>query len=349
MNRKEIIEILRVGLKAASPYNLQPWTFQFLDGRLLIFAQYRERGFSYHFTDCIFYSLGCLLENLSQGAKHYQYEMIYSLLNNDADRMGPVCQVSFEKVTTAEDHDISHVMSRYTNRKLYSDRNVHSNVLERISSFFQGKTRKVRDITKNRTMIDACALLERVRILNSELSSEFFGSIFFCPKNDEGCHRGLDSRVLQVPFLTIQFLWMCQNKYFRQTMGRSLFAQIIAEKGHAKLLRHSPLLIAFEEQDQSPEVLVRDWMDIQRIINDLHREGLSSHLIASGVDLAKIDPAFSSAKENAILDLARSNVQEKMGISLKKTLTLLRVGYAEDCLVKSLRVDPEDLLLPENS
>jgi hypothetical protein len=349
MDRKEIVDILRVGLKAASPYNLQPWKFKFKNEKLLIFAQYGDKGFLYHFQECILYSLGALLENLSQGAKHYHYEMTYHLLADKSfDKTKPLCEVSFQKIVDAQDYDIKHVLSRYTNRNLYSKKKVAPSFLAKINTLFQGKTRRVRDVTNNDTMIDNCSELEKIRAANFELNSEFIGCISFSSFQGARCRQGFDARVLGVPLWQLSFLWLEKNKYFRQIVGGSYLSQFVTKSIYVNWFRRTPLLLAFEEDDSTVQSLVRDWMDIQRIINDLHREGLSSHLIASGVDLTKMDPAFFSAKENTILDLAQSNVQNKMGISLKKILTLLRVGYAKECLVKSLRMNPEDLLLPEN-
>lgn len=345
MDRKELIEILRVGLKAASPYNLQSWEFQFQDGHLLIFLKYDKKGFCTAFNDVVFYSLGALLENLSEGAKHLEYQMSYSLVHDDIKMSKVLCKVSFKKIVADKDYDIRHVISRYTNRKAYRQQALSPDVLDKIRIFFQGDTRKILDVTKNCVLIDNCALIEKVRISNLELNNDFVDNICFSEKQAQESRRGLDLRVLEVPFSTQIFLRAAQNQFFRRTIGRSILAQLVAKKAHQELLYNAPLLIAFLENNQRKDVLVRDWMDIQRIINFLHREGLSSHLIASCVDLVKIDASFFGAPEREILNLAQINVQKNTGIELRQILTLLRVGYADECKVKSLRVDPENLLL----
>jgi hypothetical protein len=91
--------------------------------------------------------------------------------------------------------------------------------------------------------------------------------------------------------------------------------------------------------------MVQDWMNIQKILNILHREGLSAHLIAASIDMVKLDHAFLSPQEIKTIARVNANIEQKTGIKLKSLLTLLRVGYADECQFKSLRKDPEELFL----
>jgi nitroreductase len=96
ISRKDLIEILRVGLQAVSPYNAQPWGFQFKDNQLLIYTRHNDRGF-WKCKDAIFHSLGAFLENLSEGARHYHYEISFT---HETDKYmnltKPLCFVNFK-------------------------------------------------------------------------------------------------------------------------------------------------------------------------------------------------------------------------------------------------------------
>lgn len=349
MERKEIIEILRVGLKATSPYNGQPWQFQFKNDVLSIFEIYSRGGFLENFKEVPFYSLGPLLHNLSEGAKHFQYAMTYRLKTRETDLYQALCEVKFQKSSTLPNYDIAHVMSRYTNRKKHRDEYLSPRVLEKIRNSFSGETRAVLNVTNSEAIINNCAALERIRMGNSGLNKEIINQLCYTPEEAEKSRRGLDLRVLEIPAFSQQFLRFSRNEIFRRTIGQSILAQKVAERSHRKLLRETALLIAFKESDASAEVLVRDWMDIQKIINLLNKDGLSSHIVASSVDIAKISRDFFSKKESDTIDQIEKNIEYHLGIKPQEILTLLRVGYADECAVKSLRVSPEDLLLPETN
>jgi hypothetical protein len=114
----------------------------------------------------------------------------------------------------------------------------------------------------------------KIRAANFELNSEFIGCISFSSFQGARCRQGFDARVLGVPLWQLSFLWLEKNKYFRQIVGGSYLSQFVTKSIYVNWFRRTPLLLAFEEDDSTVQSLVRDWMDIQRIINDLHREGI---------------------------------------------------------------------------
>lgn len=347
MDHKDIIEILRVGLKAVSPYNLQPWVFQFKQDRLVIFPKYQDRGFLGNSQNVVLYSLGALLENLSEGAKHFHYEMTYRLLRREVQLGEPLCEVLFRKTLELRDYDISHVLARYTNRKQYRPEPVPLSLLEEIRSLFQGGTREILDITRNEDFINLCAQLERIRIANLEFNEELIDNICYTPALAEKSRRGLDLRVLELPLLAHVVLRLVHIPFFRKAIARSRLAQKAAEMAKKKALHSCSLLVAFKNEDGSPEASVRDWMAIQKILNLLQQKGLSSQLLGSSPDLTKIKMAFYLPEERKILDQADAAIQKCLGTKMQYVLTLLRVGYADESRYKSLRLNPEDLLLPE--
>ncbi len=345
MEQKELIEILRVGLKAVSPYNSQPWEFQFHNDQLIIRPKFNERGFLGNVRNVILYSLGAFLENLSEGAKHFHYQISYVLLSKEVEMGKPLCAVTFNKTSGSPDHDIRHVMSRYTNRKIYRPQSLPPAVLEKIRSYFQGGTRAILDVTNNHAFINSCSLLERIRIANLEFNEELMDVLCFSEKEAQERRRGLDMRVLELPLIAQLFLRAEKNFFFRKTIGRSVLAQRVAESAKKKSLYGCPLLIAFKNTDDSADVLVRDWMDIQKTLNHLRQEGLHSQLLATSTDLIKIKRSFYLPAERKVLEQADINIEKSIGTKLSSVLCLLRVGYADECPVTSLRVEPEELLL----
>jgi hypothetical protein len=349
MNRTDLLKILKVGLQAASPYNSQPWEFEFKEDRLFIYAKYVKHGFLANFHDGLFYALGAFLENLSEGAKHHHYAMTSRLLSQTIQMATPLCEVTFIQTPQSPEHDISHVLLRCTNRKIYHRQAVPPDILKEMRALFQGGTRQLLDVTGNDRFMNSCALLERVRIANIEFSDDLIDNLCLTPKEAEERRRGLDLRVLELPLLTRLFLRTERNVFFRRTVGRSIIAQKGAETAKKKALLGCPLLIAFQDHDDSPEILVRNWGAIQKILNFLQQHGLSSHLLASSPDLTKIKRGFYPPEQRKILDQADRDIEMTLGIKMQSILTLLRVGYADDCKIKSLRMDPQDLLRPETT
>ncbi len=345
MDRHDIIEILRVGLKAISPYNAQPWQFQFKDGRLLIFAKHKDIGF-WKFKNLVYYTLGAFLEDLSQGARHWRYEMSYSLGAPNYGQSEPVCVVTFKKDLQAPSHDITPVLTRYTNRNTYRPQAVPAAIIEDMRSLFAGPSREIIEVTGNKDFIESCSELERVRVTNKELRDEMAEMMRVTTREAALHPQGLDILTLGVPLHARMFIRFQKNPVFRNTIGQSLIPQNLVQTQNTKLLMHSPLLIVFKDEVASHEAIVRDWMDIQKILNRLNSHGLSSHIVASGVDITKIDRSFFSPQELALMDRAQAKIKKSLGVPSHFILSILRVGYAEEYKVKSIRVDPEALLLP---
>lgn len=344
MEHDILLKILKVGIKAASPYNAQPWRFKYQNERLFIYSTDGKGGFLENFENLPYYSLGPLLENLSEGAQHCHYAMTYRINNHEKILGKALCEVTFTKTANIANYDIHHVMSRYTNRKLHKPQEVPTHILEKIRTLFTSPTREALDISRNQSVIDPLATLESMRIDNTELFSEIIDNVCFTPKDAEHLKRGLDLRTLQIPLISQHFLQANRNLFFRRLMRGNIIAKLIAKQSHQKLLYGSTLLIAFKETNNASDILVQDWKDIQRITNFLHQQGLSSHLVASSVDIVKINRSFFAPKHQATIAQLEQVIQNSLGIKPDSILTLLRVGYADECPIKSLRMSPEDLL-----
>jgi hypothetical protein len=350
ISRNEVINILRVGLQSVSPYNSQPWEVQFNDGKLLIFGRHNERGFWKH-KDTIYCTLGAFLENLSEGAKHWHYLMNFTMLHNpDANLTKPFCEVTFTKTSDQADYPIDDVMTRYTNRKAYHARAVPAHILDDIRRIFESTTSKIIDMTGNKSFIGSCAKIEKVRIINQQLRDEICTNLSYDLKEVQERRRGLDIRTLELPLVARLHMYLNRNPFYRGTFGKSFLPQFFMELNTNKQLMGTPLLIAFQELVlTNPDNLVRDWMNIQKILNLLNKIGLSSHLVSSPVDLTKMKSYKWTSQEANILTRAEASIRKEMNVEISSILTLLRVGYADPCQVKSLRKDPEELFWDQRS
>lgn len=343
ISREDLLNILKAGLKAATPYNLQPFEFQWSEEKLFVYPNYQLRGFLINPKNVVTYSLGAFLENLSEGARHWHYKIETKFLQLDVDPNHPLCEIKFHKSDETSEYPIDHVMQRYTNRKDYSLRPVAPEILKKIQNIFQGQGRSIVDITKNKTVIDAIVNLEEVRIANFEFNEEIYDLLCMSPQEAEERRRGLDLRVLEFPAYVRWFLMAQRNPYFHRIFGRGLLAQWGAKKSKLKNLCSCPLLVVFVSPENSEESCVQDWIYVQRILNFLHREGLSAQLVGFTPGNMKTTHAFFIPSQRKILEKSDQVIKKSIGVNLISILILLRIGYAEPCQYRSLRMDPEKM------
>jgi hypothetical protein len=119
----------------------------------------------------------------------------------------------------------------------------------------------------------------------------------------------------------------------------------LAARYQRRLLLHTPTLLLFVNTSPQPESLLASWMKIQRVMNSLHSDDLSSHLLCSSIDLLKLKTKIFGHRELGQLASLRRRLEGLAGAEADAFLGLLRVGYADPCPVRSLRKDVEELLI----
>jgi hypothetical protein len=92
---KALLDILDVGCRAMSPYNVQPWRFVRQGRKVLVFIR-KYPGGLFEFEPLGLYSLGCLLQNLSEGARYFGYDMAWRLVGEKCGLDRPLAEVEFE-------------------------------------------------------------------------------------------------------------------------------------------------------------------------------------------------------------------------------------------------------------
>jgi len=342
-SHQEIIEILRVGCRAASAYNLQPWRFRVSDHRVSVFIQ-KERGGYWDFFPISYYAIGCLLENIIEGARHHGYEVSYTLVSHTLSELEPVAELEFNKIHPAEAYDIGHVINRYTNRKSYHDTAVPEPALASAVEIFSDDTSTVVDVSGNRTFIECCTAIERIRFRNHFTFQEIINYILFDEDEASRTKDRLDVRTLELQGIPKQVLKMAQRRFVAQVAARVAGARLAAGYQRRLLLRTPSLLLFVNTSPETPS-LVASWMRIQRIMNRLHRDSLSTHLLCSSIDLLKLKTKIFDNRELGRLVTQRQRLESLAGAEAGAILGLLRVGYADACPVRSLRKDIEDLLI----
>jgi nitroreductase len=342
-SREEIIAILEVGCRAASAYNLQPWRFRIDGNRVSVFIQ-KERGGYWDFFPISYYAIGCLLENILEGARHYGCSASYTLVSHTLSELEPVAELEFEKKSDGQSHDVGHVVDRYTNRRLYHDTAVPEPVLRQIPEIFEDESSRVVDVSGNRIFIDCCTAIERIRFRNHFTFREIINYILFDEDEVARSRDRLDVRTLVLSGVAARVLRSSQRRFVARVVSRVAGARLAAGY-QRRLLLNTPTLLLFVNTSPQTESLVASWMRFQRIMNFLHAEGLSSHLLCSSIDLLKLKTKIFSPRELNQLAAQRRRLEDLAGAEAHTFLGLLRVGFADPCPVRSLRKDVEELLI----
>jgi hypothetical protein len=90
-------------------------------------------------------------------------------------------------------------------------------------------------------------------------------------------------------------------------------------------------------------------MRIQAALNYLQQERICSHVLASGIDMLKLDPAPFSARERRLLRDAAGRIGDLLKQDPQEVVTVVRIGYADPCKVRALRKPARELMLPSPS
>jgi hypothetical protein len=154
----------------------------------------------------------------------------------------------------------------------------------------------------------------------------------------------LDVRTLALSGVAARVLRAAQRRFIARVVSRVAGARLAAGY-QRRLLLNTPTLLLFANTSSHTKSLVASWMKIQRIMNFLQSEHLSSHLLCSSIDLLKLKTKIFSPRELAQLAALRSRLEGLAGVEADAFLGLLRIGYADPCPVRSLRKDVEELLI----
>lgn len=340
----EILKILNVGCRAASPYNLQFWRFREKDGKLLVFMETGQGGLL-EYRPIYFYTAGCLLHNLGEGARHYGYSISYGIVSTRLGLGEPLLEIEFKKNPQPQaEYDIRHVISRATNRSKYFSKPAAGAVFERVKEIFNSSSAQVIDISGNQEFMHSYARTEMVRASYYETAQEMTRCIRINPVEAEREKDLLDVRTLGLDKPAELALRLMRYQPLHRVFSALGMAHL-SERYEYELLRNSPLILAFADTDQSPPNLIAAWMRIQEVINCFEKLGLSSQLIASGIDLVKLNPANLTADARRILERERDTISSCLATDAGLVLTVLRAGYAHPPAVRALRKDAAELFL----
>ena len=347
IKNKTITDILRVGCRAMSHYNLQPWRFRIKDDRVLVYILKEGSILAASSYNVYCICLGSLLQNMYEGAKHYGFNMSYRLLDDKFRIQEPAAEVVFSRDPSPEEHSIRSVLKRYTNRKLYYSKPVPKEVIEHIRSSYASGSARIIQIADKERFAEAYSDLERIRFLNDRLMSDVHNNFRYIPEKSLRHRDLLDIRTAETSYANRLILRYYGNPVLRSIVKVLKYVKVDkkAKEYHKNLVINSGANLIFTEQKWDYSKLVRDGERLQRICNYIFSKGLHSHMIVSSMDLLRMPEDIYTEKEYRMLKNAEKELRDLLGVDLNFVIMVMRLGYSDECRIKSLRKDIHDLLL----
>jgi len=342
------LRMLEIAAAAISPYNTQPWRFRIDDDGVDVFI-IRTKNFFLKLQGVSHMTLGCVLENLIEGAKHVGFRARFSFLGGTLGLDDPCARVALNRDDTVKGHDVTHIVERCTNRKLYRQTPLKEEVGSRIreltsdpnvTAFFSTGTD--RDV-----LAKSLARLESVRLSNFRMTREALEYVRFTEAEMAAKPDGLDLRSLEFDRRIVRFLKPIQRRRVHRVL-RLAGAVRTAAARHRDQLIHSAGILTFAIKDKKPESFVRLGMIIQRTLNELSREGVQSMSVLSGLyllDVMNSNPEIFSRRQIRTLRHSREQLERLFDRPEGDIVFIVRVGYGDPPSVFQSRRPVEDLIV----
>jgi hypothetical protein len=344
----DVHRILEIATTAISPYNTQPWRFR-VDGDTIDVYILRTKNFFLKLQGVSHMTLGCLLENLLVGARHVGYRGEYRFLPGTLGIDEPCARVKLIRDRSPEPQDVSHVLARTTNRKLYERTPLPADLRAEIEALcVDPNIALIYSEGRGQERLSALlARLESVRISNYKMTREALEYIRFTEEEMHAKPEGLDLRTLEFEPRAVRLMRPLERRRAHRLL--STFGAVrIAARRHREQLVNSAGILTYTLQDREPADFVTLGMVIQRTLNRLALAGVQSMSVLSGLYLLDVlgsNPEIFSRRELRLLRRARVEIADFYGVPDRDVVYIVRAGFAEEPAHRQSRRPVAELLL----
>lgn len=369
---KEIVDILKIGTTAVSPYNIQPWRFKIVNNIVYCYIVKDESILSNANPHIYSLTLGALINNIKEGAKFHGYSMDFDLLDSSIGLQEPNAKIIFNKNNQDDNQDdnldnnqdynnqdenrdyikksnkenIDHVLSRFTDRKIYRKDKIPELILAEALNLFKTDSSYGVAVDDLEAFAETYSEMERMRFKNDILMIDThyhmrYGQIENLKEKDL-----MDIRTTEASKVNQIFLELYGKSGFHFFLKHIKGLIDFKAKDYQKdLLLNSANMLLYYEDDFSYSNLVRDGMNLQNILNYLEKNKVHSHMLPSSLDVLNVSIDIFKGKEKIIVNNLRKEFNELINNDYKKIVMVLRVGYGDDSKVRALRKRVKDLLV----
>ncbi|MCA9496171.1 MAG: hypothetical protein KC589_04470 [Nanoarchaeota archaeon] len=348
----DIKEILCIGVKAISPYNSQPWRFRIKNNIVEIYV-IRTKNFFLKLQGVSFMTLGFLLENLSEGARHLNYNFKIIKITGDLNLDKPCAIIELNKLNYNRKYNIDFLHLRCTNRKNYDDRAFSLEIKKDIILNFQKEASKDFSLyffEKNKKNKFARILgeLETVRMDNDKMLRESFEYIRFDKEENLEKKDLLDVETLEYSSKMIGVMKKIKkNPFYFKFLNFFGYLSILRKKNIFHL-KSSGAILTYSIKERTDKNYVKLGMLVQKQMNYFSKLGIESQAILSGfylLDVLHENPEIFTKKQKNIILNAKFEIEDLFNILDLNIAFLVRIGYGEKPKVVSLRKNIEEFIL----
>lgn len=341
LSREIIEEILEVGTRAISIFNVQPWRFKIHSDSVDIFI-IRSKTFFLKLDGVMEIALGALIENISQGAlakgftaKVYETDKIASLDS-------PCARIRFTYSKNKEPLDISHVLKRVSDNRAYKKRPIPLNIIDELKGFIVQKSIALRTVNNDdkEYIAKIMADLEGVLLTNARLCIETLRYIRWDPSEIEREKDLLDVRRLNSFSTQTTQLLQSRQKKIAHRIAKLIGTPRRIKKQYKDIYSSSGSFLIFTLEERNSSNLIQLGQQIQCVMNELTRLDLASAPIANGLYLLDLlrenTEIFSNSEKNTLLN-CKFELEEFFDMRDRKIVFVLRTGYVNSVISPTLR------------
>ncbi|MCB9757046.1 MAG: methyltransferase domain-containing protein [Candidatus Omnitrophica bacterium] len=343
----DILDILNIGMRAMSAYNLQPWRFR-VNGDQIFIHLIRHKNFFLKLEGVNYITLGHLLANILEGAKAKSYTVTYEILSEELSLDIPCVKLNFHKNNNPPE-SISHVLNRTTNRYNYSNQKLSTQLKEELLSLCDDSNIKIHfsEDEEKYKLADILLDLDKIRINNKRLALEATEYIRMGQIQNEMHGNGLEASSIGIGskeiliFKTIhKFSWLFG---ILQIAGA---ANPISQR-QRNILNNNGALISFVIYKRSYQNYIKLGMLVQAIANKLAEHELASMPLLSGLYLYDVlnenSEILSSKEKKTILD-SHNKMNELLHIDNQRIAYVIRAGYSDKSNPPTIRRNIREMI-----
>lgn len=342
-----IIEVLEIGARAMSAYNIQPWRFRFSGDDVLVYCV-RRKNFFLKLEGVYYMMIGHLLANLKAGAAARGYRFEYETLSEALSVDVPCVRLNFIKEKECRE-EIPHVLSRVTNRNPYLDKPVSEEVKNKIIElgFSPNSSVLVAEGELKNKFAKILSDLEYVRMSNSRLAVEAVEFIRFneADARAHGDYLRVESLVMTPAMIfLIRVLWRLHGLYyFAKVFG--MLEKIYTQQ--TRIINNSGAIVVFLIQKRECKNFIDLGIMVQEICNELTRLGVACMPVLSGIYLHDVlfenPEILSNSEKNVIINSFRQ-IDDLLKIQDQRIAYVLRIGYSDVTPSPTIRRDIHQLI-----
>ena len=346
----QLDQILNAATRAPSGHNYQPWLFRNLGETLQIFLKPRSDTTIYNYDERgSLVALGAATESINIYSPTIGLRTDHRYLFNREHGDNLVAELNFSKSTQPAAPYANALLSRTTNRKKYSSKNIPDDVLktilETLDEIDTVQTYPISDPVKRAAIAKILTVTDSLMLEHPAVRDAIFPHIVWTKQEEEQRRTGLYIKTLELPLPAEKIFGLfARYQALADFAGRIGFGKVIATQ-NATLYSTGGTFVLLTIPDLSDRSFFELGRSLQRIWTSATHHSLAAQPIAAMLFLAERarveKPAIFSETVQQHLFQAQRQVAELFSVpSSEIPAMVIRMGYADPPSATSSRKKP---------